>query len=116
MIEIADGKIQLCVVSQFSATDDVHLWGREESTDTLGANFIRAKGRYFFTAVLLFRARFYNLLWPTQIYILKWDSHCSGENFTKQRVNKTNKRHLDRFDGEVRSVITPVKSIRIKTP
>ena len=86
---------------------------REESTDTLGANFIRSKGRYFFTAVLLFRARFYNLLWPTQICILKRDSHCSGENFTKQRVNK---RHLDRFDGEVRSVITPVKSIRIKTP
>ena len=60
-----------------------------------------------FTAVLLFRARFYNLLWRTQIYILKWDSHCSGENITKQRVNK---RHLDRFDGKVRSVITPVKS------
>ena len=64
-----------------------------------------------FTAVLLFRARFYNLLWRTQIYILKWDSHCSGENITKQRVNK---RHLDRFDGKVRSVITPVKSNRIK--
>ena len=113
MIEIADGEKQLCVVSQFPATDDVHLLGREESTDTLGANFIRSKGRYFFTAVLLFRARFYNLLWPTQICVLKRDSHCSGENFTKQRVNK---RHLDRFDGEVRSVITPVKSIRIKTP
>ena len=49
MIEISDGKIQLCVVSQFPATDDVHLLGREESTNTLGANFIRSKGRYFFT-------------------------------------------------------------------
>lgn len=83
VIEIADGEIQLCVVSQFPATDDVHLLGREESTDTLGANFIRSKGRYFFTAVLLFRARFYNVLRPTQICILKRDSHCSGENFTK---------------------------------
>ena len=52
VIEIADGKIQLCVVSQFPSTDDVHLLGREESTDTLGENFIRSKGRYFFTAVL----------------------------------------------------------------
>ena len=52
VIEIADGKIQLCVVSQFPPTDDVQLLGREESTDTLGANFIRSKERYFFTAVL----------------------------------------------------------------
>ena len=52
VIEIADWKIGLCVVSQFPAADDVHLSGREESTDTLGENFIRSKGRYCFTTVL----------------------------------------------------------------
>ena len=52
VMEIADWKIQLSVVSQFPATDYVHLLGREESADTLGANCIPSKGRYFFTAVL----------------------------------------------------------------
>ena len=51
-MEIADGKIQLSVVSQFPATDYVQLLGREGSADTLGANCIPSKGRYFFTAVL----------------------------------------------------------------
>ena len=51
-MEIADWKIQLSVVSQFPATDYVHLLGREESADTLGAYCIPSKGRYFFTAVL----------------------------------------------------------------
>ena len=103
--------IQLRMVSQFPGTDDVHLSGRRESTETLGVNSIRSKGRYCFKTVLLSRNLFYILLWHTQIWILKWNLPCSGKFVSKKWVNKW---HLDYFDGGVWSVITLVKSMWIK--
>lgn len=103
--------IQLPVVLQFPGTDDVHLSGRRESTDTLGVNSIRSKGRYCFKTVLLSRTLFYILLWHTQIWILKWNLPCSGKFLSKKWVNKW---RLDYFDGGVWSVITLVKSLWIK--
>ena len=103
--------IQLRMVSQFPGTDDVHLSGRRESTETLGVNSIRSKGRYCFKTVLLSRNLFDILLWHTQIWILKWNLPCSGKFVSKKWVNKW---HLDYFDGGVWSVITLVKSMWIK--
>ena len=103
--------IQLRVVLQFPGTDDVHLSGRRESTDTLGVNSIGSKGRYCFKTVLLSRNLFYILLWHTQTWILKCNLPCSGKFLSKKWVNKW---CLDYFDRGVWSVITLVKSMWIK--
>ena len=103
--------IQLRVVLQFPGTDDVHLSGRRESTDTLGVNSIGSKGHYCFKTVLLSRNLFYILLWHTQTWILKCNLPCSGKFLSKKWVNKW---CLDYFDRGVWSVITLVKSMWIK--